>query len=136
MSGENNTPGGDWNQWDGAYRGKFYSGIREWLGRLYATDDNAQDPTTNQQLIILDGSIQPTDDILLEGRYLHIMNPEEVGVLRSKNVGDEVDLRLTYDYTEDVSFGLLSAWFFPGEYYQSPINDIASELVGSVVLTF
>ena len=92
--------------------------------------------------MILDGSIQPLDDIILEARYLHFMAQHAYGRAtggaadRSKQVGDEIDMRLTYDYTEDVTFGLLTAWFFPGEYFISPNNDVASEIVGSVALTF
>ncbi len=158
MSGEPSPNNDTWNGWINVYRGKFYSAIREWQGVYYAVDD--QDATggggpnannnawTNQQTVIVDASIQPLDDIILEARYLHFMAPKPYGIAeggqtdRNKHIGDEVDLRLTYDYTEDVTFGLLTAWFFPGEYFLAPTaepmygNDIASEIVGSVALTF
>jgi len=151
MSGESEPRNDEWNGWINSYRGKFYSAIHEWQGIFYTTDDLATavgDPNantnawTNQHTVIVDASIQPLDDIILEGRYLHFMAQHAYGLAagglaaRSKQIGDEVNLRLTYDYTEDVTFGMLTAWFFPGEYFISPDNDIATEVVGSVALTF
>ncbi|MEA3328613.1 MAG: alginate export family protein, partial [Candidatus Omnitrophota bacterium] len=160
MSGESTPRDGDWNGWINLYRGKHYSSIHEWQGIYYFPDDLAtngyqRQAGTNQHIIMVDGSIQPTDDILLEARYLHFQAAANFGVLntgsdRSRNIGDEVDLRFTYDYTEDVTFGLLNAWFFPGEYFTSggsvmvnpvvPVeaksDDVASELVASVSLSF
>jgi len=165
MSGEPTPRNGNWNGWINLYRGKYYSAIHEFQGIFYFPDDVGSggmfmQANTNQHIIMLDGSIQPTDDILLEGRYLHFQAAEVYGQLfnggdRNRHIGDEVDLRLTYDYTEDVTFGLLNAWFFPGDYFLSattvnnisapvfvvPVpevksNDIAAEIVGSVTLTF
>jgi len=154
MSGESNPPNGNWDGFINLYRGKFYSAIREWQGIFYQVDDTDQDGTgfganrnawTNQHMVIVDASIQPLDDIILEGRYLHYLAQHPygltailpiVGAERSKHIGDELNLRLTYDYTEDVTFGLLTAWFFPGEYFIAPDTDVASEIVGSVALTF
>ncbi len=154
MSGESQPRDGNWNGFINLYRGKFFSAIREWQGIYYQVNDIIQDGTavtandnawTNQHTIIIDASIQPLDDIIFEARYLHFLadkpygrtNPNQgVGASRSKSIGDEVDLRLTYDYTEDVTFGMLTAWFFPGQYFIAPDTDIASEIVGSVALTF
>jgi hypothetical protein len=158
MSGEPTPRNDDWNGWVNLYRGKYYSAIHEWQDVYYNPDDvttnGGRQAGTNQHIVIVDGSVQPTDDILLEARYLHFQAVEQYGILatmadRSLDVGDELDLRLTYDYTEDVTFGLLSAWFFPGEYYlgagaamdhpaaaEVESNDIASEIVASVTLVF
>lgn len=66
--------------------------------------------------------------------------------LMNKNpfVGQEIDLTLTYDYTEDVQFGLLGGVFLTGESintFQSendahPNKANASELIGSMKVTF
>ncbi len=151
MSGESEPNNDTWNGWINVYRGKFYSAIHEWQGVFYATDDtnaSGANPTannnawTNQHMVIVDASIQPLDDIILEARYLHFMSQKAYGLAtngiaaRNKNIGDEVDLRLTYDYTEDVTFGMLTAWFFPGEYFIANNTDVASEMVASVALTF
>ena len=159
MSGESNPRNGAWNGWINFYRGKFFSAIHEWQGVYYQVNDVAtsgaagnaatanNNAWTNQHTVIIDGSIQPLDDILCEVRYLHFMSDKPYGrtnnniAARSQHIGDEVDMRLTYDYTEDVTFGMLTAWFFPGQYFLGTQannfgNDIASEIVGSVALTF
>ncbi len=153
MSGESNPRNGNWDGFINLYRGKFYSAIHEWQGIFYQVDDTIQDGTvgansnawTNQHTIIVDASIQPLDDIILEARYLHFIaaHPyarttavQGMGANRSQHIGDEVNMRLTYDYTEDVTFGMLTAWFFPGQYFIAPETNVASEIVGSVALTF
>jgi hypothetical protein len=55
---------------------------------------------------------------------------------RNKALGEELDLTLNYTYTEDVSFGLLAAWFFPGKYWVSNYDDIATDVVGTVKVAF
>ena len=58
-------------------------------------------------------------------------------VIISENViGDEVDLTLVYDYTEDVVFSLLAAWFIPGEYFPSGMDDVATSVIGSMAVSF
>ena len=58
------------------------------------------------------------------------------------DAGDELDVQALYDYTEDVQFGLLGAWFFPGDYYDGapsgPARGDATawELVGDVTVKF
>ena len=136
-TGEDSTPTGDWEQWNPMFRGKFFSAIREWQEIYYRTDDATDTAgSTNEHQIIIDGSVQPTDNILAEVRYLHFIAHEE-DVNGEDDIGDEVDLRLTYEYTEDVTFGLLTAWFFPGDVYTAALgNDTATEIVGTVSLVF
>ncbi|MCK4326390.1 hypothetical protein KAW55_06505, partial [bacterium] len=64
------------------------------------------------------------------------------------DLGDELDITLTYDYTEDVQFGLCAAWFNPGGWFddlQQGGNDLtananrdetATQIVGSVKVSF
>ena len=138
-SGEDQSASGDWEQWHPMFRGKFFSAIREWQEVYYSTDDGSDDAhamgNTNEHQIIVDGSLQPTDNILMELRYLHFIAHEE-DAQRDDDIGNEVDLRLTYEYTEDVTFSLLTAWFFPGDLYDAPYDDTATEIVGTVSLVF
>lgn len=136
LSGEEPTAAGDYEQFDPMYRGKTWSAIREWQGVYYEPDDTSAIPgNVNEHQLILDGSIQPTDNILAEVRYLHFFLDED-DENGEDDIGDEVDLRLTYEYTEDVTFGLLAAWFFPGDIFNTPDNDTAAEVVGTVSLVF
>ena len=61
-------------------------------------------------------------------------------------LGQEIDLQANWDYTEDVSFGLLAGWFIPGEVYNATTSQdgagigqkasVASDLVGTVKVSF
>lgn len=53
-----------------------------------------------------------------------------------KGIGNEVDLDLTYDYTEDVAFGLSTGWFIPGSLFQDTNDNVASQVLTSVAVAF
>jgi hypothetical protein len=61
----------------------------------------------------------------------------------NKHLGQEIDAKLTYDYTEDVQFGLLAGVFLPGAAFvdredrtTSTGKSPASEVIGSMKVTF
>jgi hypothetical protein len=153
-SGESKTSVGDaqgnkWNAWDVLYRGKFDTAIREFQNLYYATAMRADNVTaqvsdqdagsTNEQQFIIKGSINPINHLKVDGRFAWFRMAEAQLVSsasRSKDLGSELDLNLTYDYTEDVSFGLLAAWFFPGKYWLGGQDDTATDLVGTVKVAF
>ena len=142
------------------FRGKFDSAIREFVGTYYATyqyQSQANDvPSvadasfTNQSQVIFSGTIQPMDCLSLKGNYnlFWVMEPynqrSSAAVLggASQNdssgfIGQEVDIQAIWDYTEDVSFGLLMGWFMPNaDTYQNNNNAIASDIVGTVKVSF
>jgi len=88
--------------------------------------------------------MKPLEDLLLEASFTYLWNDAAVhsvssdlnSATRSKEIGWEIDLQATYDYTEDVSFGFLAGWFVPGNFYNAPQNATATDLVGSVKVTF
>jgi hypothetical protein len=92
-----------------------------WSG-LWANDAySAQNP-----LLLL----QPNGD----GFY-----PEELSNTGNKNaywVGNETDINLTYNYTEDVTFGLSLGWFVPGDVFSSNMHDTASQAIANVGVKF
>ncbi|MBN2121295.1 MAG: alginate export family protein [Candidatus Omnitrophica bacterium] len=45
-----------------------------------------------------------------------------------KDLGWELDAKLLYDYTEDVQMGLVSAWFFPGDFFNEQNDETAYSL--------
>ena len=153
VSNPNTTTSGNYGGWDSMYRGKFDSKVREFYGHYYwsaqglatlANGNNPEDSRTNQQQAIIAGSLQPTDSLTVDARYIAFWNVNKrnyiisTGVTEERGgyVGSEVDLELTWDYTEDVSFGLLSAWFFPGNVYASGADDTATDVVGTMKLSF
>ena len=131
------------------YRGKFDSAIREFVGKYYYTGryparanyvQSAADASfTNQHQVIFLGSIEPIESLTLKANYNLFWNQKkyDVSVDKSKGfIGQEIDLQANWDYTEDVSFGLLAGWFFPGEVYYDNMDDVATDVVGSVTVSF
>lgn len=170
-SGDKNPWGADgkYRGWDPVFRGKFDTAIRDFMGMVYQTADRFDTPAyTNQHQIAVEGAIRPIQALEIYGRYTYFRLHKslssavltgssvdtfyKVPVSRSKEIGSEIDVKLTYDYTEDVQFGLLTAWFLPGDYYKkatgstytngaSSYVDIKSrktlsEIVGSVKVSF
>lgn len=162
FSGDNDiaSPTGRYQAWDPMFRGHFPMAIRPWLGTYYITDRH---PTgldsglTNEHSVIVSGSVQPLDDLTFEAKgasYWFDERPDAALYANSDYdnayIGSEINLITTYDYTEDVTFELLSGWFFPGDHYDSQdqlggslmegIADlnpqIASEVVGTMKVSF
>ena len=145
---------GTYSGWDGMYRGKFDSAIREFVGKFYQTGRypargdqpvTSRDASfTNQYQVIFMGSIQPIESLNLKANYNLFWNQEKYDVADDKSqgfVGQEVDLTATWDYTEDVSFGLLCGWFVPGTVYDTArtgggTNHMATDVVGTVKVSF
>ncbi|MFA6142361.1 MAG: alginate export family protein [Candidatus Omnitrophota bacterium] len=144
--------GGTYTGWDPMYRGKFDSAIREFVGKFYqtgryptdttVTQSSADDSRTNQQQIIFMGSVQPMESLTLKANYNLFWNQYQWTTEQKSGgfIGQEVDLNANWDYTEDVSFGLLAAWFMPNETYyrnyEQSTNQVATNLVGTVKVSF
>jgi len=60
-------------------------------------------------------------------------NPSIDFAADKKELGQEVDLTVTYDYTEDVQFGLCLDWFFPGR--ALTVRNLQSEVANEVIAT-
>ncbi len=151
---------GTYTGWDSMYRGKYDSAIREFVGKFYATAryptrwDNGQsvadDSRTNQNQVIFSGTVQPMDSLTLKANYNLFWNIDayldtppiaqgarQDGYDKTRGfVGQEVDLQANWDYTEDVSFNLLAGWFIPGTVYFDGKDATATDLVGSVKVSF
>ena len=139
FSGDDNLTGtttDDYSAWNGLYRGRFWTAYGDFRQFVFSTDDtNDQSSTMNQQLVQGKASLKPLEDLLLEGTLTYFWM-DEATAGRSDDLGWEVDLQATYDYTEDVSFGLLVGWFIPGDFFTAPNDDTATDIVSSVKVTF
>lgn len=155
-----NNQEGTYTGWDRMFRGKYDSAIREWTGTYYAsyayTPQAQRNPTcedasyTNQSQVIFSGTLQPMDCLTLKGNYnlfwslqsyMQIAGVASAGNTTDTNhgnfIGQEIDMQAIWDYTEDVSFGLLMAYFMPnGDTYYGGNNDVASDIVGTVKVSF
>ncbi len=153
---------GNYEGWDPVYRGKFDSAIREFVGRYYASYaypsranyviSNSDAAFTNQHQVVFSGSIQPIESLTLKGNYNLFWTVEDyfydtgrVGAATNANadprnlggfIGQEIDLQANWDYTEDVSFGLLTAWLVPGTKVYRNADKVATDVVGSVKVSF
>jgi hypothetical protein len=139
---------GEYHGWDPMFRGKVDTAIREWQNVMYRTSQASTPSWTNQHQVLVKGGLEPTDSLAFTATYgaFWLVEPWASntttfnGINIPENtqmfVGQEVDLNLTWDYTEDVQFGLLTGWFFPGDHFNSSTDDVATDIVGSVKLSF
>lgn len=105
-------------------------------------------------VIDLRGSMVPIEDLLLTLDFLWIefaqskaagdtlttrapgSNEASHTLTGDTHLGNEVDLNLVYDYTDDVQLGLLAGWFIPGEAFDSGTVQTISEIIASVKVSF
>lgn len=153
-----NDPGGTYRGWDPMFRGKCDTAMREYMGQYYFSYDysprgdyyysSADASYQNQHQVLFTGTITPVESLTLGAKYALFwnqeryrkpddgLNPVRDGTEQSGNfIGQEIDLTADWAYTEDVSFGLLAAWFIPGEVYYNA-DKCAQDLVGSVKVNF
>jgi len=120
---------------------------------------NALFNQTGVQLFGASVSAKPKDDVTLKGEYYAYfwtkefaqfqqvftvrnpgtvaLNPDRIINMTDKRfAGQEIDGTVTYDYTEDVQFGLLGGMFFPGPSFDKRNANTAMEVIGSMKVTF
>ena len=146
---EDEVPGtatGDYTGWDPMFEDQGG-------GTIY----NAIMAASNCHMINLNGSLKPMDDLTAVLGWTHIRLAKDyrdqrrvilTGILgypyntmtEESHIGDEIDLVLTYDYTEDVQFGLNAGMFVPGSAFSdldlAANNRNASQVIGSMKVTF
>ena len=139
----NTTSNGSYNGWDHMYRGKFDTAIREFQNVFYATTNAGMPSYTNQHQVIAKISVEPTDSLTVEALYANFWLDQSYATVSQVNnqntnkyIGSEIDVNVTWDYTEDVTFGLLTGFFFPGDFYGNGQDDVASDCVATVALSF
>ncbi len=126
LSGEEYACEGDFESWDPMYRGKEMGTIRDYLENLYTTNDPWDTSGwTNQHTVKVSGSMdlgELVDGLSMNLAYLHYWF-DELGPNLDDEIGGEINLKVTYDYTEDVQFMLDSALFMPGDYYGKEVHN-------------
>jgi hypothetical protein len=140
---------GNYTGWNPMYRGKFDTAIREFQGSFYALSQTVTPSTTNQHQMLFKATVEPMDSVKVEGTYAFFwlyadyaqQNTAAAQANTNRFVGQEVDVNVTWDYTEDVQFGLLTAWFFPGSAFSADVQGVgkkapATNMVGTVKLSF
>jgi hypothetical protein len=111
---------------------------------------NAQFNQSNAHVLGLVGTMKALEDVTLKGEYYaywwdKVYGPEQsITTVRGdtaimdhkKFAGSELDLTATYDYTEDVQFKLLTGIFWPGSAFNKRTDNTATEVIGSMKVTF
>ncbi len=137
--------------WDGMYRGRFFSALRDFqatgfylpaqsgatAGGTFANVTGAQ---TNQHILALHGTLRPVKDLTVDNRLSWFLADKAVrSTINSKPkrfFGTEWDVQANYAYTDDVNLGLVWGIFMPGSVFRSPYDSIAQEAITSVSVKF
>ncbi len=136
-SGDETSSGTTFEGWNGLFRSPTYGVIHDYLETYYETaltGDGAS--STNFQTFFVSAGFAPMEDLKIGGKYYWFWSDEDIinTTAGTQNVGNELgselDLDITYDYTEDVTFTLGLAWFFPGDVYSSANTATAVGAVG------
>jgi hypothetical protein len=106
-------------------------------------------PFTNMTVYNVKGSVKPVEDVTLSANYGYYMLNKSVATITNantgtamaintnkKNLGSELDLTATYDYTEDVQLGLTAGTFWKGTAFSGSKGDTAGQLIGSMKVVF
>ncbi len=125
MSGEENpdASSGDYGQFDPLYEDEVYGEINERNSSLGLN--------TNARILNVKLGGKFTDAASVELNYYGLSRSEQVS--GSDEFGTEIDFKLNYEYTEDVSFALLIAYFDPEPAIGT---EAAFQVSGSVKIAF
>lgn len=130
-----------WTAWD-----PFFE--NQGGGKIY----NAIFNLTNMHIHSVALSAKPMEDVTVKGSWTGLWLDHEfdctggscsnttlvtpdsttapsLAVTNDKSLGNEFDVDVTYDYTEDVQLGLSLGWFNPGDAFTSANDDMASQAI-------
>jgi hypothetical protein len=138
----------DYKAWDTSFEDQTHGII---ANKIF--DGNNDGVDSNGSTINVMASVVPAQDLTVALDYYYFMLAQKWktsdldtrslngGTLNyfvnsKKNLGQEVDLSLGYDYTEDVKLGLVAGFFLPGEAFSHVNNDMASTVMADVKVSF
>jgi len=116
-------------------------------------------PLTNMHIVAVGGSVNPLEDVTAAFTWsglwaadhysttnpLLLYQPDGGSVQiapttntdkKSTGLGNEYDVNLTYNYTEDVTFGVSLGWYVPGTAFSKVNRDTASQALADVGVKF
>jgi hypothetical protein len=118
-------------------------------------------PLSNENIFSAGATVAPLEDVTVGATWtglwavdkytndgsntLNIFQPDTgaatlaVPVSTKKNtygLGNETDVNVTYNYTEDVTFGVSLGWYVPGSAFASANRETASQAVANVGVKF
>lgn len=144
LSGDKDPSEGKNKAWDSMYYDQALNNI------AYAIL-----PFSNLKVINVKGGLKPMEDLSLSAVYGYYMLDKKVTTLSSSygpsgssssgyyydmndktSLGNALDITATYDYTEDVQFGLTAGMFACGKAFASSNDRTATQVIGSMKVSF
>jgi len=145
------APTSKYKAWDTAFEDQTHGIV---ANQIFTGNNDGVD--SNGQTINLAVAAVPLQDLTIAADYYYFMLAEKwntsvfpaAGATRTlgagttylvkddKNLGQELDLSLAYDYTEDVKLGLTAGWFLPGKAFLKDNNELASTIMADVKVSF
>ena len=132
---------GDYKGWDTMFEDQTHGIVANYI---FAGDNEGGD--SNSQIITANASVNPIQDLTVAVDYYNFMLAQKLANLSTINtniimtdkraLGQEVDLSLGYDYTEDVKLGLTAGFFLPGEAFSNVNDSTASTVMADVKVSF
>ena len=132
---------GDYKGWDTMYEDQTHGIVANYLLR----EDNIGGDS-NSQIITANASVVPVKDLTVAVDYYNFMLAQKLAnsstinstitMTDKKALGQEVDLSLGYDYTEDVKLGLTAGFFLPGKAFSNENDSAASTIMADVKVAF
>jgi hypothetical protein len=114
-------------------------------------------PMSNENIVSAGASVAPLEDVTAAVTWSGLWTPSRFDNSQNQLViyqpastttvteqvnknaywlGNETDINLTYNYTEDVTFGLNVGWFVPGDVFTANNHDTASQAIANVGVKF
>ncbi|MBF0485789.1 MAG: alginate export family protein [Candidatus Omnitrophica bacterium] len=126
----------------GSTKGRAWDAMFEHqnTGRIFDTSAVGNLASSNSQLVTVSGEITPIQDLTAKASWNGLWKAEKpvdtTTANLSRYIGSEIDLDLTYAYTEDVKFGMSAGQFLTGKNYIYPNNKNATQVLSSVSVAF
>jgi len=152
FSGDDKTgaPGLAWDDKNNTWTPIFPDGSADRIGAIGYAVFGAAPGIGNPgglQVIKVNGSIQPTEKLNLSLAWFNsnlATKVSGVAPMDKKDLGNEIDLGITYTYSEDVTMGLLLGYYVRGDFLKNLVevasgpgtSTDAMEVVGSVAVSF
>jgi len=146
------TQNGAQTGWEPFAPGYFTTALREFQTQdsvtgFYPVDQaGVTSAATNQHELAIFGGADPIEDLHVSTRVAWFLaavpilsqadNATTGSTKRHRFIGTEWDTIATYNYTDDVQFGILHAIFQPGSVFRVPNDDTAQELITWTKVTF
>ena len=140
-SGDKAGNTGDYKAWNTMYEDQTHGIVANQI-----FNDNNEGGDSNSEIITANASINPIQDLTVAVDYYNFALAEKLTNLSTMNgtiimtdkktLGQEVDLSLGYDYTEDVKLGLTAGFFLPGDAFSNVNDSAASTVMADVKVSF